>query len=275
MAMTHTQALSKLAADTLVQTLEEDVARVMARTFALGRHDAAIAANYGGHALPPLLRRWSCVLQAGDAKATALYRHKTALALAIVLHRNGLADAGLNAAARTAIDVLNAEVALSDDFFRKSAQIRQDFLNTPPAPPKRSPGLHDSLTFYRAADVVAMELDGRFHALYVHGCARTNQSPIVEFYDAVFDHLPQMAELADVRARGRRYNDGVGRVARFSISGLKFLPDPAGQFTLVKACVETPPDPGHLQKGDWLYTVSDIFELQSEVDSMFGPGGKP
>jgi hypothetical protein len=104
MAMTHTQALSKLAADTLVQTLEEDVARVMARTFALGRHDAAIAANYGGHALPPLLRRWSCVLQAGDAKASALYRHKTALALAIVLHRNGLADAGLNAAARTAID---------------------------------------------------------------------------------------------------------------------------------------------------------------------------
>ncbi|WP_257221258.1 hypothetical protein [Delftia sp. 60] len=273
--MTHTQALSKLAADTLVQTLEEDVARVMARTFALGRHDAAIAANYGGHALPPLLRRWSCVLQADDAKATALYRHKTALALAIVLHRNGLADAGLNTAARTAIDSLNAEVALSDDFFRKSAQIRQDFLDTPPAPPKRSPGLPDSLTFYRAADVVAMELDGRFYALYVHGCARTNQSPIVEFYDAVFDHLPQMAELADVRARGRRYNDGVGRVARFSISGLKFLPDPAGQFTLVKACVETPPDPGHLQKGDWLYTVSDIFELQSEVDSMFGPGGKP
>src|SRR5258706_5374013 len=35
------------------------------------------------------------------------------------------------------------------------------------------------------------------------GCARTNQSPIVEFYDAVFDHVPQMAELADVRARGR------------------------------------------------------------------------
>jgi hypothetical protein len=242
MAMTHTQALSKLAADTLVQTLEEDVARVMARTFALGRHDAAIAANYGGHALPPLLRRWSCVLQAGDAKASALYRHKTALALAIVLHRNGLADAGLNAAARTAIDALNAEVAL---------------------------------TFYRAADVVAMELDGRFYAMYVHGCARTNQSPIVEFYDAVFDHVPQMTELAGVRARGRRYNDGVGRVARFSVSGLKFLPDPAGQFTLVKACVETPPDPGPLQKGDWLYTVSDIFELQPEVDTMFGAGSRP
>jgi hypothetical protein len=220
MAMTHTQALSKLAADTLVQTLEEDVARVMARTFALGRHDAAIAANYGGHALPPLLRRWSCVLQAGDAKASALYRHKTALALAIVLHRN-------------------------------------------------------DLTFYRAADVVAMELDGRFYAMYVHGCARTNQSPIVEFYDAVFDHVPQMTELAGVRARGRRYNDGVGRVARFSVSGLKFLPDPAGQFTLVKACVETPPDPGPLQKGDWLYTVSDIFELQPEVDTMFGAGSRP
>src|SRR5258708_12911776 len=49
------------------------------------------------------------------------------------------------------------------------------FRSTPPAPPKRSPGLPDSLTFYRAADVVAMELDGRFHALYVHGCARTDR----------------------------------------------------------------------------------------------------
>lgn len=274
MAMTHTQALAKLAADTLVQTLEEDVARTLSRSFALGRHDAAIAADYGAHVLPALLRRWNCVLQADDAKATALYRHKAALALAIVLHRNGIADAGLNAAARTAIDQLNAEVALSDDFFRKSAQIRKDFLDTPPAPLKRAPVQPDSLSFYRAADVVAIELDGRFHVLYVHGCASTNQSPIVEFYDAVFDRLPQIGELAGVRAKGRRYNDGVERVSRFSVAGMKFLPDPAGQLTLVKACVETPPDTGHLQKGVGLYTVSDILRLQADMDAMFGPGAR-
>lgn len=275
MALTHTQALAKLAADTLVQTLEEDVARILSRAFALGRHDAAISADYGAHVLPPLLRRWNCVLQAGDAKATALYRHKTVLALAIVLHRNGLADAGLNAAARTAIAALNDAVALSDDFFRKSGQIQQEFLDTPPAPLKRSPAMPDSLTFYRAADVVALELEGRFYALYVHGCAKTNQDPIVEFYDAVFDHVPQIGELAGVRARGRRYNDGIARVSRFAVAGMKFLPDPAGQLTLVKACVETPPDTGHLQKADWLHTLSDIFTLQAEVDALFGPAGQP
>lgn len=269
-SINHAQALKKLAADTLVQTLDEDLARLMTRLMAYARHDEALAANLGARALPQVLRRWNCVLQANDDAVSALYRHKTAVALAILLHKYGIADATLSAHADAAIDALNDAVALSDDFHRKTPDIKQAFLHTPPTPLKRAPGQPDSLTFYRAGDVVSYQLDGRYHAAYVLRCASTNSSPIIEFYDAVFDQVPSMDELNGIPARGRRYNDGTVRIERLSVSGMKFMPDPAGQFVLVKACVETPPDNSHLQKSVGLYGVSDVFEMQEQVAGMFG-----
>ena len=269
-AITHAQALKKLAADVLVQTLDEDLARLLADTMARARHDAAIAANPSASVLPALLRRWNCVLQAGDDAASPLYRHKTAVALAILLHKYGIADAVITDCADAAIDALNEAVALSDDFYRKTDPIKTAFLRTPPVPLKRAPGLPDSLTFYRAGDVVSYRLDGRHYAAYVHRCAQINQSPVIEFYDAVFDHVPGMDELQAKPARGRRYNDGSVRVERLSVAGMKFMPDPAGQFVLIKACVETPPDHGHLREPVGLYGVSDVFDLQESVDGMFG-----
>jgi hypothetical protein len=269
-AITHAQALKKLAADILVQTLDEDLARLLADTMARARHDAAIAANPSASVLPPLLRRWNCVLQAGDDAASPLYRHKTAVALAILLHKYGIADAGIADRADTAIDALNEAVALSDDFHRKTATIKATFLRTPPAPLKRAPGLPDSLTFYRAGDVVSYQLDDRHYAAYVHRCAQTNQSPVIEFYDAVFDHVPGIEDLQDKPARGRRYNDGSVRIERMSVAGMKFMPDPAAQFVLIKACVDTPPGTAHLGKPVGLYGVSDVFDLQDSVDRMFG-----
>lgn len=272
-APNHAQALKKLAADILVQTLDEDIARLLADVMARARHDAAIAANPSASVLPPLLRRWHCVLQAGDDAASPLYRHKTAVALAILLHKYGLADSRIADRADAAIDALNEAVALSDDFHRKSAAIKTAFLRTPPAPLKRAPGLPDSLTFYRAGDVVSYQLDGRHYAAYVHRCAQTNQSPVIEFYDAVFDHVPHIDELQEKPARGRRYNDGSVRIERLSVAGMKFMPDPAGQFVLVKACVETPPDSTRLREPVGLYAVSDVFDLQDSVDGMFGRDG--
>jgi hypothetical protein len=212
------------------------------------------------------------VLQAEDSVASALYRHKTAVALAILLHKYGIADDTLIARANVGIDALNDAVALSDDFHRKSDALKAAFLRTSPAPLKRAPSLPDSLTFYRAGDVVSYQLDGSYYAAYVHRCARINESPIIEFYDAVFDHVPDVAELAGKRAKGARYNDGSERVSKFSVSGMKFMPDPAGQVMLVKACVDEMPDNGHLKESSGVYTVSDIFQIQSIVDRMFGEG---
>ncbi|MEN4917738.1 hypothetical protein ABE485_03650 [Achromobacter spanius] len=268
-APSHAQALKKLAADILVQTLDDDLSRLLTNAMARARHDPAIAANLAAHVLPPLLRRWNCVLQAADDAASPLYRHKTAVALAILLHKYGIADAAIAARADAGIDALNDAVALSDDFHRKTDDIKTAFLRTPPAPLKRAPGLPDSLTFHRAGDVVSCQLDGRYYAAYVHRCASTNQSPVIEFYDAVHDHVPTIEELRDKRARGRRFNDGSVRIEHLSVAGMKFMPDPAGQIVLVKACVETPPDNSHLGKRVGLYVVSDIFDLQDSVDGMF------
>ncbi len=269
-AINHTQALKKLAADTLVQTLDEDLARLMTTLMAYARHDAELAANPGASALPQVMRRWNCVLETSDETASALYRQKTVVALAILLHKYGLADAAINARADAAIDALNDAVALSDDFHRKTADIKQAFLQTPPVALKRAPGLPDSLTFYRAGDVVSYQLDGRYYAAYVHYCAGTNTSPVIECYDAVFDHVPSIDELRDKPAKGRRYNDGELRIERMSVTGMKFMPDPAGQIALVKACVDTPPDNSRLKKSTGLYVVSDIFDMQERVDGLFG-----
>ncbi len=267
-APTHAQALKKLAADTLVQTLDEDVARLLGHAMARGKH-AAGATDPAAFVLPPLLRRWNCVLQAGDATATPRYRDTAAVALAIVLHKYGIADDAVNARADAGIDALNDAVALSDDFHRKTDAIKSALLRTPPVPLRRAPGQPDNLSFHRAGDVVSFQLDGRHHAAYVHGCARTNESPIVEFYDAVFDRLPTFAELAGTLARGVPCNDGRRHVSKFSVSGMKFVPDPAGQVVLVKAAVEAGPDNRALAPSVGLYTVSDIFQLQSQVATMF------
>ena len=263
--ITHTQALNKLASDILVQALDEDIARIVAWNVMF---KPVVAADI----LPPLLRRWNCVLQAGDDVATPLYRQTTAVALAILLHKYGIADAALNARAEAGIDALNEAVALSDDFFRKTDAIKDAFLRSPPVPLKRAPSQPDSLTFYRNGDIVSFQLDGRFHAAYVHRCARTNQSPVIEFYETTFTQVPEIAELLGTRAKGRRYNDGVERSSKYSVAGMKFLPDPAAQIVLVKACVDVPPTSGHLAEGVGEYAVLDIFKIQEVIDKAFGAG---
>jgi hypothetical protein len=261
--MTHAQALKKLAADTLVQALDEDIARLVATAMLGNKKDPVDPARV----LAPLLLRWNCVLQAGDAVASALYRHKTVVALAILLHKYGMADPAINARAEAGMDALNQAVALGDDFFRKTEAIKTAFLRTPPAPLKRSPAMPDHLSFYRAGDVVSLQVGSAFHALYVHRCARTNESPIVEFYEPVFDHVPGMAELVGARARCALYNDGLQHIATYAVSGMKFMPDPAAQLLLVKACVEAGPDNRHLAPSVGLYTVSDIFRVQQGLEA--------
>ncbi|SDH64053.1 hypothetical protein SAMN05216588_10647 [Pseudomonas flavescens] len=263
MTMNHARALKKLAADKLVKAIDEDVARLVAHTRARGGPEGA------AQVLPPLLRRWNCVVQTEDALVPAHARQIITLALAIVLHQYGLADPRLSEQARNAIDALNAGVILSDDFCRQSEAIKHTFLDSAPAPLKRSPSRPDDTTFYRAGDVIAIRLDRHVYAAYVHHCAELNESPVVEFYDAVFARPPTLAELNGLQARGETCNDGTTRAARFSVAGLKYLPDPAHQVTLVQGAVEQPPYSQHLARPVGLYAMSDIFELQQVLEHLF------
>lgn len=264
--MKHSQLLDKLAAKHLVQTLDEDIARLVWLAMAMEKHSEQ--ASRIDAVLPPLLARWNSVFQADEQQVAPLYRHKAWLALATLLHKYGLADHAITTQALAAISELNRAVALDDSFYRRSDEFIAD-LQSPPAALARKPSLPDDTTFYRARDVIAIELDGRFHAAYVHRLARINESPIIEFYAGTFDHVPTLEALEQLPAQGQTYNNGTQRRSLHSVSGIKFQPDPANQITLVAACIVSPPDRSQLAPPVGLHSVSDIFKIQDTIRALF------
>lgn len=267
--MTHQQILDKLAAKALVQNIDEDFARLTAKAMTYAKHDAKIAENLTCYVLPKILLRWDCVLKAENAEVTDNYKRITILALAVILHKYGLHDSEITERAMDAIDALNRDVVLSDDFFRKSDQIKK-FISSEPVALKRKPSLPDNITFYRPNDVIAIQLDQHFYCAYIHGHSRPNESPIIEFYDKIFDKVPEIQELQKLPAKGQLYNDGIKRISKYAVSGIKFLPDMANQFKLIHSKDEIPPSNTHLEESVGLYAIMDLFSMQNEIKRLFG-----
>ncbi|NML23529.1 hypothetical protein HHL16_21805 [Pseudoflavitalea sp. G-6-1-2] len=261
--MTHQQIIDKLAARHLVQSIDEDLARLVYTAMCFHKDDSKQAS----YILTKLLLRWNCVLKAGDT-VSVHYKKKTVLALAVLLHKYGFTDNNITAESLQAIDDLNADVVLDDDFFRKSEEIKK-FLTAEPVKLKRKPTVPENITFYRPKDVISIQLDNRYYAAYIHRLSAPNESTVIEFYDGIFDHVPTLAELERLQAKGQKFNDGLERVANFSICGLKFLPDLANQVQLISACIETKPSNSHLSESIGLYTVKDIFMIQDDITAMF------
>ena len=266
--MTHQQILDKIADKSLAISIDEDLARLTgdAMTYYEQREDRIT------YILPKLFLRWNCVLEADNNKISDLYKQKTILAIAVCLHKYGFSDNDIILKALDSIDKLNDATALSDDFFRKSKEIKQ-FLNSTPTILKRRPLVPNNITFYRAEDVISIQLNKKYYAAYIHYLYRPNEIPIIEFYDAVFDKVPTMAELENVPAKGEIGNDGIEELMRFFVPGIKFLPDLANQIKLVSACIKEPPsishlkseyDPNHFSRG------SDIFKIQKDIKKLFG-----
>ncbi|WP_286964929.1 hypothetical protein [Flavobacterium sp. UBA4854] len=109
--MTHQQILDKLAAKYLVKSIDDDLARL---TFTAMCYEKDTEKQLS-RILPQLLNRWNCVLNTEQISNN--HKQKTILALSIVLHKYGFKDDTINKKAIEAIDLLNKEVVLSDDFF--------------------------------------------------------------------------------------------------------------------------------------------------------------
>ena len=266
--MTHQQIVDKLAAKALVQNIDEDFARLTAKAMAYAKHDKTIAENLSCYILPKILLRWNCVLNADETEVTKNYKRTTIVALAVILHKYGLTDPEIVEKAIDSIDALNRDVVLSDDFFRKSDQIKK-IISSAPAPLKRKPSLPDNITFYRPKDVIAIQLGSHFYCAYIHKHSRPNESPIIEFYDKKFDKVPEIEELKKLQGKGQLYNDGIERISKYAVSGIKFLPDLANQIKLISSDVETVPSNSHLQEPVGLYAIMDIFEIQNEIERLF------
>lgn len=264
--MKHQQILDKLAAAKLVEAITDDVTSLLSwEMLGPGKKDAF--GQVAAAVMPQLLARWNCVLRAPDEAATELYKQKTWLALATVLHKYGLQHPHVTEQALASVDRLNQAVALSDDFFRKSDTIKA-FLSTPPKPLSRRPAKPESLTFLRAGDVIAIRLGNDHHAAYVHEVGQ-NVAPVIELYDFASSSKPGLQELLSCRARGGKYNDGIDRVEKYQVHGLKSVPDPADQFHLLASGVTTGPSQGHLGAPVGLYSVVHMFRLLQTIERVF------
>ncbi|WP_427872620.1 hypothetical protein [Flavobacterium sp. MMS24-S5] len=261
--MTHQQILDKLAAKYLVKSLDEDLARL---TFGAMCYDNN-KDNQLLYVLPKLLNRWNCILNAENSISDN-YKQTTVLALAILLHKYGFTDIDITNKAIKAIDKLNKSAALSDDFLKKSEEIKQ-FILSPPIPLKRKPTVSESITFYRAKDIISIQFENRFYVAYIHEISGVNESPIVEFYDRIFDQIPKLNEIINLPAKGRLSTGNIERIAYFSISGMKYLPDLANQIQLVGSSIEKLPISDHLEKQIGLRTISNIFDIQTIIKQLF------
>lgn len=263
--MKHQQILDKLAARFLVQALDENFAYATSQ----GMLAKGFTPQVEARVWEQVFNRWNCVLQENNPdKIHPLYRYKTLLAMAIIAHRYGLNIDAIRQEALDAIDALNEQVALSDDFFRHSPKIKE-FLHTLPNPPKRRPPMPDNITFLRPQDVVSIQHKQRFFAAYVHKDTGINENPIIEFYDVVFEHEPTWYEVQNLPAKGASYQDGTTRIQHYAISQMKYLPDPANQVKLIASAIATPPKSEHLTPAVGLYMMSSIFQLQNDIEMLF------
>ncbi|NGM12717.1 hypothetical protein [Verrucosispora sioxanthis] len=254
--MRHQQILDKLAAPVLVRALNEDLARWVGWQLVAVPEDHR---DLGQRVIPPILTRWRCLLDAADTAAET--RHRGWVAMAVLLHRYGLADEAVTAHASAAIDSLNRDVVLSDAFARQSPAVK-DFLATPPPPLTRRPRRPGTLTLLRPGDVVSIQVEASFYAAFVRQVAGGNEYPVIEFYSGRFQQPPTLNELSG-RAAAR---DRGG--ARFGVVGLTYLPDPANQVRALASQHPQPPLGNEPGPGEGRYTMTDIIRLQRAIVSL-------
>ncbi|MEO6303026.1 MAG: hypothetical protein ABIP51_07620, partial [Bacteroidia bacterium] len=240
--MTHKQILDKLSAASIVESIDDDLSRLTFNAMCYHKTHK----EQQSYVLPKLLLRWNCVLN--DKKdITDTYKQITILVLAVSLHKYGFVDKTITAKALKAVDSLNKEVVLSDDFFRKSDAIKK-MIAEEPKPLSRKPSTAKSITFYRPFDVISFQLENNFYAAYIHSHSGTNESPVIEFYDAIFKEVPKLKDLEKLKAKGEVYKDGIARKRFFAVFGMKLIPDAANQVHIIGSEIKRKPINDHLEE---------------------------
>lgn len=268
--MDHQSILKRLAAPSLVAALGADIACVTNWAMLGPRTPPAAHADLAAQVKRQINDRWSCARLAPSNEVTDNYRAKLNLALCTLMHKHGFNDAELLQSALDAIDWLNEQVALDDHFYRQADAIKA-FLATAARALLRRPAIAKDQTFYRAGDVVSYQLDGQFYAFYVCEIGAHVAVPLIEFFDACWQHRPQPADVHNLRARGLIYNDQICRVAQFWVHGTPPLLDPAKQFHVIASLPADPLLRDHLAPPVAGGSVVDVFRLQCDVRALFNP----
>lgn len=266
--MNHKQILDKLSAKYLVNSLNEELSRLVFK--AMASHKNGYVDDPVEHVYSELIQRWQCFYgkHEGDNNTINIFH----VALATLFHKYGLCKKELVDLAVRAVKELNQRAVLSDAFCRQEARIIE-LLQSKPKPLSRYPNLIESTTYYRAGDVVAFKFKDKFIAAYILGDTAINEAPVIEFYQGVFDDVPTMQDLEGLKACGmlHRYGQDVETLRRncHAVYGMKYLPDLSGQITLIASAIDKGPCYENLRAGLGLWTQSDLSSLQYELASIY------
>lgn len=265
--MTPQKLLTYLPRD-LVEPITRDVAQATAwQMLGPDKHAHEILT---ARVLEWVFLRWGCALQKPVDEADSQGHDLVCLTLAAVLHRHGFCDDALTRSALDAVDRLNRRVVLSDAFERNSTAIKA-LLGSLPTPLARRPPLARHVTFWRAGDAASVQVGEWFYAIHVHAILGNHEAPVVELYDFVSRQPPVAEDLRACKAKGQPSADGVPRVDRHAVYGLRDVPDRAGQFCLIASGMPAP-SVAHLQPSAGLFGVSDPFTFLEDMRQAFGHG---
>ncbi len=264
--MNHKQLLNHLAAIDLVRSMEYDISKLT--SWEMLGPVAVPHSTIQSAVINKLYRRWNCIFKAPDEEVTENYRLTTRIVAAVLLHKYGFRDEESTQLAIEAIDELNRQVVLSDYFFHHAEQAK-NLIQSAPIPLKRRPKVPDNVTFWRAGDVVSYRLDDWYYVLYVHEILSGNTAPIVEFFNIRINRPPIPSDLVGLPAAGGKYNDGIRRIEKYWVYGMRNNPDMANQFRLIQSNSTNPPSQSQLAPAIGLGSVTDVFQLQYNVDRQF------
>jgi hypothetical protein len=266
--MNHQKILDKLVAKHLIDALDEDICYLIRDGFSLLSTGEVSYQALNDYVIPKLMNRWECALNASDDEVSSNYKQKLQLALAILLHKYGIKNESIVARAIESVRQLNAMVALSDAFARNENEIIE-FLKKPALPLKKRPAIRESITFYRAGDIVAIQYKNQFYAAYIHRVGNFNSYPCLELYDVVFDHRPTVDEVIHCSAKGHKYNDGLTHIEHYHVYGLRNTPDLANQFHLLGSAIFTQPKIEKLEPPIAGGAHITLFNFLDNIDRLF------
>lgn len=272
--MRHQQIFDRLAVGAVGPTARDEVRILAQKSFYAAKHHGLAGAQHAD-VVPAVKERWHFALDgarqtSGACETDRMNAYKVAIVLATALHEVGLVDRELTELAADGIHALNDAVWLSEDFQRRTNDMI-GLLSSPPVALVRKPTTREIITFTRSGDLLAIRLRNHWVVGYVHIVDGPNVHPHIELYERTFAERPDASEVVGTRAWGYTYQGrDQANVTRHIVSGLRHLPDPAGQIHLIASGVGVPPDNAHLRDERIIGTHVDLFELLEMARSVCG-----
>ncbi len=257
--MEHNKILKWFKEDDIVSTLNEEITFLIIRARAYAKRDKDL--NISQYVASNLFERWNNIELLNSDKYK-FYKLKIYFIVGVLFHKYGLVDETVTNKAIKALKTLDDNVVTCDKMSKEVPNIIK-LLKAKPVELKRNPrNTRSKYTNYRENDIIAIRLNNMFYVAYVHKI-RYN-APIIEFYEVLFNHLPKLSEIKDIKARGFTYQNQEPTIKKYMLDLAIRIPDFANQIHLIgnDQNLKLIPDNSHLTQSIGLYSVADVFNIK-------------